>query len=201
MYATRRPNNLIRSRWWTPSLWLLTASAVLLLVAADGGLAAATALRPGNRANAAAQRADAQDSTEANAAANRPDFRLTFLKIEGGQAGRPLSYTVQVRNDGTGSGAVRVTTTLPPEFSNVRVTAPGFACSRQFTASGSDAGTLVTCNRNELASGASAEVSVEANPPSKGGTYRLVATADPRGDVTEGDEGNNQVSANVTVGV
>ena len=108
---------------------------------------------------------------------------------------------MQVRNDGGAGGAVRVTTILPPAFSNVRVQAPGFACSRQFTPSGPDAGTVVSCSRNDLAIGMVAEMTVEANAPTAPGTYRLLATADPRGEVPEADEANNQVVATIDVGV
>lgn len=202
MMVIRRRNRLILSGRWTPSLWLLMIGVVLMLSIADGRLASAAPMhRPMPVSDVAAQRSDGQDGAGTTSATGRPDFRATIPNLDDRQAGRPFSYTVQVRNEGAGSGAVRVTTMLPPEFTNVRVHAPGFSCSRQFTPSGSDAGTLVACTRNELASGATAEVTVEANAPSKAGTYRLEATADPRDEVAETDEGNNQVSTTVNVGV
>ena len=115
------------------------------------------------------------------------------------QAGRPFSYTIQVRNDGAAAGVASVSAIVPPELSNVRVNAPGFVCTRRFTPSGAEAGTLVTCLRNDLESGATADVTIEANAPSAAGTYRLTALADPRDEVAEADEGNNAADATVLV--
>jgi hypothetical protein len=127
----------------------------------------------------------------------RPDFRVTFATLDDARAGRPFSYTIQVRNDGAAAGVASVSAVVPPELSNVRVNAPGFVCTRRFTPSGAQAGTLVACMRNDLESGATADVTIEANAPSAAGEYHLTAVADPRDEVAETDEGNN--AADVTV--
>jgi hypothetical protein len=129
----------------------------------------------------------------------RPDFGVTFTRLDDVQAGSSFTYTVQVRNDGAAGGAVSLSAVLPPELSNVRVVAPGFACTRRFTASGADAGTRVTCIRNDLDGGAVADVTIEAQAPSTSGAYRLTATADPRDEVAEVNETNN--GADVTIQV
>jgi hypothetical protein len=201
MNAARRRYRLIRRGRRILRLLLALAAVTVLFSVANGGLAsAAPTPRLGRVAEAAAQRADASDGGATTAAAGRPDFRATFVRVDAGQAGRPFAYIVQVRNDGTTGGSVRVTTVLPLSFTNVRVHAPGFACSRQLTPSGPDAGTVVSCTRNDLAVGMASDVTVEANAPTEPGTYRLVATADPRGEIAEADEANNQVSATVDVG-
>ena len=133
--------------------------------------------------------------------AERPQLRAELTGIAEGQAGSPFSYTVQVRNDGGAADSAHVSTVLPPEFSNVRVNAPGFACTRQFSASGPQAGTVVACTRNSLPSGATADVTVEANAPGVAGEYRLVASADSRDDATDDGEGTSQVTTTVRVGV
>lgn len=129
----------------------------------------------------------------------RPDFQVEFVRLGDGQAGTPLTYTVQVRNDGQGGGMATVNTMVPPELSNVRVTAPGFACTRRFSASGPQAGTVVSCMRGELDAGASAELTIEANAPSTAAVYQLTATADPRDEIAETDESNNEADATIRV--
>jgi subtilase family serine protease len=129
----------------------------------------------------------------------RPDFQVEFVRVDDGKAGTPLTYTVQVRNEGDGSGAATVSTIVPPELSNVRVTAPGFACTRRFSASGPQAGTVVSCTRSELDAGASAEMTIEANAPSAAAVYQLTATADPRDEIAETDESNNEADATIRV--
>lgn len=155
---------------------------------------------PAPASRVAAAHADvARPSTSAARATDpRPSFRTTFARADDGQAGQSYSYTVRVHNDGGVPGAVRVTTILPPAFSNVRVMAPGFACTRQFSASGDEAGTLVTCTRNELASGSTAEVTVDANAPTAPGSYRLTAAAEERERAVEDEDG---ARAAVTIAV
>jgi hypothetical protein len=136
---------------------------------------------------------------ESRAVDGRPDLRVTFVRLDDAEAGQAFSYKIQVRNDGGGAGTASMSTTLPPALSNVRVTAPGFVCTRHFSASGPGAGTLVACMRNDLEGGETADVTIEANAPSIGGMYRLTATADPRDDVAEADEANNEAGATVRV--
>jgi hypothetical protein len=129
----------------------------------------------------------------------RPDFLVTFSRLPDTQAGQPFSYTLQVRNDGSAGGAVSVNTILPPELSNVRVNAPGFVCTRHFMASGPQAGTMVSCNRSDLESGSTADLTIEANAPASLGEIHLTAVADPRDEVAEADEANNEADATVEV--
>src|SRR4051794_15489853 len=130
---------------------------------------------------------------------SRPDFLVTFAHLDDAQAGRPFSYTLQVRNEGTAGGAVTVSTVLPPELSNVRVMAPGFVCTRRFSASGAQIGTLVTCTRNDLESGGSADLTIEANAPAGMSSFRLTAAASSRDDVPEADATNNDIDVTVLV--
>jgi hypothetical protein len=129
----------------------------------------------------------------------RPDFLVTFSHLDEAQAGQPFSYTLQVRNDGGTGGAVSVNSVLPPELSNVRVSAPGFVCTRRFSASGSQTGTLVACVRGDLESGGTADMTIEANAPATLGAFHLTAIADPRDEVSEIDEANNEADAMVEV--
>jgi uncharacterized repeat protein (TIGR01451 family) len=183
------------------SVWLVIGAAVLSFAIADGRIATASfaAVAPIIHADVASSAADGPTSATTAAPVDRPDFRAEVLGLSDGQAGHSISYTVQVRNEGGAAGSVRVSTILPPEFSNVRVSAPGFACTRQFSASGPQAGTVVACSRNSLQSGATADVTVEANAPAVAGEYRLLANADPRYDVAEAAEGNPQIVATVHV--
>ena len=162
--------------------------------------AARTAAAPAARAEAATTASAARDLTAPSPDA-RPDFLVTFAHLDDVQAGRPFSYTLQVRNDGSAGGAVTVSTILPPELSNVRVTAPGFVCTRRFSASGSQVGTLVACQRGELESGATADLTIEANATATLGAIRLTASADPRDEVAEADETNNDADVTVQVHV
>jgi CARDB len=140
-----------------------------------------------------------EDSVQSVAPDDRPDFRLTFAALDDAQASQPISYTIQVRNDGSAAGVASVSAVVPPELTNVRVNAPGFVCTRRFAASGPQVGTLVACMRNDLESGASADVTIEANAPSAAGRYYLSAVADPRDEVGETDEANNQADVTVQV--
>ncbi len=201
MDGTRRLDSIHHGGRWTPlSQWVVIAAAVLGLATTDGRLASTSfaAVAPIVRPVRVSQSVDDAASV-ATAPVARPDFRADLVSASTGQAGQPFSYTVQVRNEGEAAGSVRVSTVLPPEFSNVRVNAPGFACTRQFSASGPQAGTVVTCSRNTLQDGATADVTVEANAPGVAGEYRLIATADPRGDVAESDEANNQIVTTVRI--
>lgn len=189
-------------RWqWRTALAVLIATLVV-----EGQPVAASYATPGPagrvvqapRAVAATTVLPARDATTASTD-TRPDFVVTFTHLDDAQVGRPFSYTLQVQNEGSAGGPVSLSTVLPPELSNVRVTAPGFACTRRFSASGPQAGTLVTCTRNDLESGESADVTIEANAPATLGAIHLTATADPRDDVAEADETNN--AADVTVQV
>ena len=146
----------------------------------------------------AAAPAQAEASTISTTDA-RPDFRVAFTSLDDAQAGRPFSYTLQVRNDGAAASIASVSAVVPPGLSNVRVNAPGFVCTRRFAASGPQAGTQVTCLRNDLDGGATADVTIEANAPSAAGEYHLTAVADPRDEVAEADEGNNAADATVQV--
>jgi len=129
----------------------------------------------------------------------RPDFLVAFSHLDDAQAGQPFSYTLQVRNDGGTGGAVSVSTILPPELSNVRVSAPGFVCTRRFSASGSQIGTLVTCTRNDLESGGTADLTIEANAPAGLGSFHLTASAAARDDAAEADETNNAADVMVQI--
>ena len=111
----------------------------------------------------------------------------------------PLRYIVRVHNEGQGGGMAAVNTIVPLAMSNVRVSAPGFACTRRFTANGPQAGTMVSCTRNDLDAGASAELTIEANAPSEVAVYQLTATADPRDETDETDESNNETDATISV--
>jgi hypothetical protein len=130
---------------------------------------------------------------------SRPDFQVAFTHVDDAQVGRPFSYTLQVKNVGAASGAVSVSTVLPPELANVRVTAPGFVCTRRFSASGAQAGTLVTCSRNDLESGGMADILIEANAPAALGTIHLTAATSARDDQPDADETNNVADATVQI--
>ena len=129
----------------------------------------------------------------------RPDFHVSFSRVEDGQDGQPLSYTVRIRNTGQSGDTATVSMLVPPELQNVRVSAPGFACTRRFSASGAEAGTMVSCTRSELDAGAVAEVTIAANAPSVAAAYQLTATADPRDEIAEIDEANNDARATIRV--
>jgi hypothetical protein len=130
---------------------------------------------------------------------SRPDFQVAFSHVDDAQVGQPFSYTLQVKNVGAASGAVSVSTVLPPDLANVRVTAPGFVCTRRFSASGAQTGTLVTCSRNELESGGVADILIEANAPAALGTIHLTAATSARDDQPDADETNNGADATVQV--
>lgn len=202
-----------RGRRWH---WQAMVAALIALVAVEGQPVAAshaTAGQAGRLAEFSRRQAAAPARVEASASVAqgtdvavrdgatdaRPDFGVTFTALDEAQAGRPFSYTLQVRNDGTVAGVASVSAVVPPELSNVRVSAPGFVCTRRFAASGAQAGTLVTCMRNDLEGGAVADVTIEANAPSAAGSYQLTAVADPRDEVAEADEGNNAADATVQV--
>jgi len=199
-----------RSPWrWH---WQAGLAALLALLAVEGQPVAAS-YATSNAAGRSIQsaRAVASPATAAGAASvstvreaaarvdSRPDFSVQFAHLADAQAGRPFSYTLQVRNEGNASGAVSVSTALPPGLSNVRVSAPGFVCTRHFSASGPQAGTLVACTRGELEGGDSADVTVEANAPVGLGPIHLTAVADPRGEVAEADETNNDADVTVEI--
>jgi hypothetical protein len=151
------------------------------------------------RADGATQGVRAAGAVVQQAADERPDFRVIFAPLDDAQAGQPFSYTMQVKNDGGAATIASVSAVVPPELTNVRVTAPGFVCTRRFTPSGAQAGTLVACMRNDLEAGAVADVTIEANAPTTAGSYQLTAIADPRDDVPEADEGNNEADVTVRV--
>ena len=65
---------------------------------------------------AAATSVTAVRETAAPSPDSRPDFQVTFAHLDEAQAGRPFSYTLQVRNEGTAAGTVSVSTVLPPEL-------------------------------------------------------------------------------------
>lgn len=208
--SRRSPSNLAprrppaRRRHWQAFV------AVLLAVVAVGGhpatasqatdVARARSTVPASATAAlvAARPADGHDDAARAAAPDRPDLQVAFGPLDDVRAGQPFRATLQVRNDGVG-GAASVTALVPPEVSNVRVTAPGFVCTRHFTASGAQAGTEVACSRNDLDQGAAASVTIDANAPSGPGRYLLTAAADPRGDVDESDEANNRADLSVDV--
>lgn len=186
-----------RGRRWH---WQTMVAALIALIVVEGQPVAASFATAGS-SRPTAETAPRQAAAPARAEATdaRPDFRVTFSPLDDAQAGRPFSYTIQVRNDGTAAGVASVSAVVPPELSNVRVSAPGFVCTRRFAASGPQAGTLVACMRNDLEGGAVADVTIEANAPSTAGTYQLTAMADPRDEVAEVDEGNNAADATVQV--
>jgi len=187
-------------------------AAVLALVAVEGQTPPATYATSGpaapNESRTVSARPAAEQTVTANArpaatdaagASARPDFTVSIAHVDDAQAGQPFSFTLRLRNDGGAAGVASVSTMLPPALANVRVTAPGFACTRRFSASGPQAGTLVSCSRNDLERGATAEVIVEANAPTAGGTFLLTATADPRDEIVEADESNNDATATLQV--
>jgi hypothetical protein len=193
--------------------WQSVAAVLLALVVVEGQSAASTYAASGLAARAAdaARRvatpvSRSATSTPATAdlapllkADQLPDFRVAFARVDDGQAGMPLSYTLQVRNEGPGSGPATVSTLVPRELSNVRVSASGFACTRRFAASGAEAGTQVTCTRNDLDPGEAAELTIEANASTQTAEYRLTATADPRDEIAEADELNNEAGATLRI--
>lgn len=184
-------------------------AALLALLAVEGQPVAASHATAEIARRPAAMPAHAETSASAGrgtdisvrdgATDGQPDFRVTFLALDDAQAGGPLSYTIRVRNDGAAAGVASVSAVVPPDLSNVRVHAPGFVCTRRFTPNGSQAGTLVACMRNDLERGASADVTIEANAPSTAGTYLLTAVADPRDEVAEADEGNNEADVSLRI--
>ena len=204
------PQARLRQRWH----WQAALAALLALLAVEGQPVAASyaTFNPTARMIAASRGIPAAGpSTDASTSVSavhettapspdaRPDFQVQFAHLDDAQAGRPFSYTLQVRNDGKSGGAVSVSTVLPPELSNVRVTAPGFVCSRRFSASGAQAGTVVACQRGELEGGGSAAVTIEANAPATLGPIHLTATVAPRDEVAEADDTNNDADATVEI--
>lgn len=202
-----------RIRWWH---WQTILAALVALIAVEGQPVSASYATNGpsgrvaeitRRQSAAPARVERSASTargteiavQDGSAAGQPDFRVAFTSLDDAQAGQPFRYTIQVRNDGAAAGVASINAVVPPELSNVRVVAPGFVCTRRFAASGSQAGTFVSCMRNDLEGGASADVTIEANAPSVAGSYQLTAEADPRDDVAEANEGNNAADATVQV--
>src|SRR3954454_13090879 len=123
MGGTRQLHSIHHGGRWTPlSQWFLIATAGLGLAPTAGRLAAPSfaAVAPIVRGDLAAAPAANDSSTGATVApVERPDFRAEAVGISAGQASQPFSYTVQVRNAGGAAGNVRVSTVLPPEFSNV----------------------------------------------------------------------------------
>jgi hypothetical protein len=196
-------------RWY----WQAVLSVLLAVLAVEGQpVAASQTSAPSNRAawtqrttgtaqQASVQQADgaAQSSSAVPSLDDRPDLRVAFAPVGDVQGGQPFRWTIQVRNDGGATNAASISAQVPPELSNVRVTAPGFLCTRRFTASGPDAGTAVSCARSDLERGASADVTIEANAPAGAGSYHLTAVADPRDDVTEADEANNAADLTVEI--
>jgi hypothetical protein len=217
---SRRERN---ARGWR---WQSVLAALLALLAVEGLPAGATYAKTGQvadaraataqpatvqRAAASARPANASVKPEVVAAASptgspasrsadpRPDLSVSFGQLDEVQAGQPFSFTLRLHNAGGAAGEASVSAVLPPTLSNVRVTAPGFVCTRRFSASGPQAGTLVSCARNDLEHDGVAEVLVEANAPSAAGAIALTASADPRDDVAEADEANNEAAATVQV--
>jgi hypothetical protein len=198
-----------------PWHWRTILAALLALLAVEGQPVAASFATSGSAARTAevarrhaapavqVQTASSPHTAEGvardNATDARPDFRVTFASFGDAEAGQPFAYTIQVRNDGATSSVASVNAVVPPELTNVRVNAPGFVCTRRFTPSGAQAGTLVACMRNDLESGAVADVTIEANAPGTAGSYHLTAVADPRDEVAEADEGNNDADATIRV--
>lgn len=197
-----------------PWHWRTVLAALLALLAVEGQPVAASYATTGPGARAAELvRRTSSPATPALAAnvsqvdgtardgtnESRPDLRLSFVRVTDAEAGQPLSFTIQVRNDGAAASMASVSASVPPELTNVRVQAPGFVCTRRFTPSGEQAGTLVSCLRNDLERGAIADVTIEANAPHAGGSYHLTAVADPRDEVSEADEGNNDANATIHI--
>lgn len=197
--------------------WQAVVAVLLVLIVVDGQPVSATYAASGLAARAAdvarrvatpVIRPEASPSPSPSVAVDsglfartdlRPDFQVSFAKVADGQAGMPLRFTIQVRNEGQGGGMATVSTIVPLALTNVRVTAPGFACTRRFTANGPQAGTMVSCTRNDLDAGASADLTIEANAPSEAADYQLTATADPRDEIAETDESNNEADATISV--
>jgi len=207
--SRRVPGRRPLRRWY----WQAVLSVLLAVLAVEGQpVAASQAGAHSSRATVMqrtagvaqqvrVQQADwaAPSSSAVASSDDRPDLRVAFGPLDDVQAGQPFRWTIQVRNDGGSTNAASMSAQVPPELSNVRVTAPGFVCTRRFTASGPDAGTLVACSRNDLERGAAADVTIEANAPSGPGSYHLTAMADPRDNVAEADEANNAADLTVEV--
>ncbi|MDP8922068.1 MAG: hypothetical protein M3O34_04230 [Chloroflexota bacterium] len=110
-----------------------------------------------------------------------------------------FAYRVTVANRGNAAAPAHVETVLHPALANVTVASPGFTCARQFEASGSQAGTAVTCTSWEpLQPGASANFTVRALGAAAPGTYDVVATAAEVEGEDEGDA-DSRTSAEVRV--
>jgi uncharacterized repeat protein (TIGR01451 family) len=136
-----RPTTLRRRvrRWARRWQWQAILALIIVLAAVDGQAAAASDAGPGAAARMAGlvrrlatpvvptpSPAVAQPSPGAAAVLTdaRPDLSVAFAQLEAAQAGQPFRYTIQVRNDGTAGGAATLSALLPPEATNVRVTAP-----------------------------------------------------------------------------
>jgi hypothetical protein len=211
--ATRRWRRVVRWHWQAVVAVLLvlivmdgqpvsatSAASGLAVRAADAAWRVATpVIRPEASPSPSPSPSASADSALLAKADLRPDFQVSFAQPADSQPGTPLRYTVQVHNHGQGGGMVTVSTIVPLAMTNVRVSAPGFACTRRFTANGPQAGTMVNCTRNELDAGASAELTIEANAPSDAADYQLTVTADPRDETAETDESNNEADATISV--
>ncbi|MCC7367916.1 MAG: hypothetical protein IT306_05815 [Chloroflexi bacterium] len=211
--AAHRPSH--RARWRMRWHWQAMLAVLLALVVVDGHIVADTYAASGIAARAAdvARRVGTpspwpQTGLSASPSPTggellrvdaRPDFQIAFVRVADGQPGMAVSYTIQIRNEGNDGGMLTVSTVVPVLLTNVRASAPGFGCTRRFTPSGEQAGTLVTCTRNDLESGATAELTVEANASDMAGSYALTATVDPRNEVAETDEANNAATATLRV--
>lgn len=204
-----------RSRWGIRWHWQAMLAVLLALFVVDGHIVADTYAASGIAARAAdvarrvgtpgpwpsASPSVSPSPTGASILAEeiRPDFQVAFSRVNDSEPGMPVSYTIQIRNDGQEGGTATLTTVVPLALTNVRASAPGFACTRRFTPNGAQAGTLVTCTRNDLEAGASTELTIEANASDMTGIYALTATVDPRDDVSESDEANNAASATLRI--
>ena len=106
------------------------------------------------------------------------------------KVGKRVKYTITARNDGPGAATgVSVVDTLAPGTTFVSARTAHGSCSR--------AARKVTCDLGDLASGASATVTVVVKAPRRPG--RLTNTASITADQTDPDTGDNKVQLRTIV--
>lgn len=100
--------------------------------------------------------------------------------------------TTYVRNQGsTDAAGVRVNTTLPDGFTDIKFDNPPGECGVS--------GNTVTCAIRQLPAGTEAPINIGANAPPLTGAYTVTVVVDPENLVKEGKETNNAASATINV--